>query len=327
MRSSPEAGWVPALSMNLFHAKHLLEELVRERAIPAGTKKRNSFLPAPSEEVGRPLRIPRGPDDIDGRAVPDVTEPPCDIGSLVIDDGHIDPGHRTQEGRTHLRRQLLAAVLLAPEPDRPGYSRSLQAGFMTGPVSQFMEVGRVVFFRRFEPLHLGHVDDIRSREICRRSRGDLRAVPFDHFVAGRDRPDLADLFLLDPFALREVEDPVIPDKRLFPLRHHKDLVALVVHNRPCLFEGPEDNKSGCLLAFPDIPAELLDLPVRPPPFMTGEQKAVYAPVGPSRQEIARRQVLPRLMPGDRPRGKRRDDPFPDHLIDIYHQQTPLTLAV
>lgn len=120
-----------------------------------------------------------------------------------------------------------------------------------------MEESRVVFFRGFEPLHIRHVDDIRSREIGRQLLSGLRRVLFNHFIAGRDRPDLTDLFLLDPFSLREVEDPVIPDKRTFPLRHHKNPIALVVHNRPCLFEEPEDNKPGCLLAFRTYPPSCL----------------------------------------------------------------------
>jgi len=45
-------------------------------------------------------------------------KPSGDVGRLVLSNQHIGAGHGAEERSAHLGRQLLAAVLFTPEPDR-----------------------------------------------------------------------------------------------------------------------------------------------------------------------------------------------------------------
>lgn len=135
-----------------------------------------------------------------------MPEPPRDVGRLVLGHRHIGAGHGAEERGAHLGGQLLPAVPLAAEPDRPGDPRPVEPGGVPGPVGQLVEEGRVVSLRGGEPVRCRHGDPVAGRVVGRLARADPGPVAGDEVLAGGDRPDLPGLFDLDTLALREVEN-------------------------------------------------------------------------------------------------------------------------
>lgn len=256
-----------------------------------------------------------------------MPEPPGDVGRLVLYHRHIHPGHGAEERRAHLRRQLLAAVLLAAEPDRLGDPRPVEPGSVAGPVGQLMEEGCVVGLGGGENLQWRHRDRVALREVGRLARNHPGSVPGDHILAGGDRLHVAGDLHGDPLALREVEDLVVAHQRPLPLQDHRDLVAVLAHRPPDLVERPEDHDPGGLLALPDVAAEVLDLVVGAPPGVAGEQDPVDPAVGPAGGKVHRAHALPGLPPGHRAGLEGGEDPVPDHLIHRHHASgLPLVAA-
>ncbi len=78
-------------------------------------------------------------------------------------------------GRAQLRRQLLPAVSLGPEPDRLGDPRPGEVGGVPGPVGQLVEKGRVAGLRGGRLVRSRHDRDRGNGQLsnpgsCQRKR-------------------------------------------------------------------------------------------------------------------------------------------------------------
>lgn len=109
----------------------------------------------PEQEIRGLLGVTCGPDHIGRRAVPDVPEPPRDVGGLVVEHRHIDPAPGAEERGPHLGGEFLPGIPLAPEPHGPGDPRPVQPGGVPGPVGEFVEERRVELLRGLELVHPG----------------------------------------------------------------------------------------------------------------------------------------------------------------------------
>ena len=238
------------------------------------TRKRRSRLTTLGEEIRGPLGIRSRPDHICRRSVPDLPQPPDDVSHLVLRNRYVSASQSAEERSAHLRRQLLPAVPLAPEPDRLGDPRSAQPGGVSGPVGQFVEEGSVVGLRRGKTLQCRHSDSINAWKVSWLSWIYPGLIPGDEVLAGDDRLDLARLLDLDALALREVEDFVVPDQRPVALKRHRHRLAVLVGDLLRVETGPEDHHAARLLPTPDVAARPPDLVVGAPPGVAGEEEAV-----------------------------------------------------